>query len=324
MKKNLKKIIIEKGQGLTEYVLIIAFIAGVAFMMFGGNGSLKGTVVGTFTETVSILANLFGEDDGYVTASKINYTKAFNDWRDKSSEELKELASSAERLKADQEGLASIANCFLGLTQSQVEKLMGVGVGNNQNQGYSNTFSSAPSWLTTNLDASRMGPVNDNWSEIMVPLSYWNTNLDNDGYIWLEASKNVNLIKDMAGEVDRPITATKNNVPVTHDGKDFQRTGLTDRVFYSDGMIGSDSSNRAVTVQVHYNGDTVDQVRVQAVEGVKQQDKQIEYVKGKFDGYDMSPGYSALLGESGKSKPVKGLDLTVTGTQGNYKYKVNN
>ena len=324
MKKDLKKTIREKGQGLTEYVLILAFIAGVAMMMFGGNGSLKGTLVNTFTETVSILANLFGEDDGYVTASKINYTKAFNDWRDKSSEELKELATSAERLKADQEGLASIANCFLGLTQSQVEKLMGVGVGNNQNQGYSNTFGSAPSWLTTNLDASRMGPVNDNWSEIMVPLSYWNTNLDNDGYLWLEASKNVNLIKDMAGEVDLPITATKNNYTVKHDNNDWKRTGLTDRVFYSDGMIGSDSSNRAVTVQVHYNGDTVDQVRVQAVEGVKQQDKQIEYVKGKFDGYDMSPGYSALLGESGESKPVKGLDLTVTGPRDNYKYKVNN
>lgn len=320
MMNLIRKTIREKGQGLTEYVLILAFIAGVAFMMFGGNGSLKGTLVNTFTETVSILANLFGEDDGYVTASKINYTKAFNDWRDKSSEYLSGQPA-AERLKADQEGLASIANCFLGLTQSKVEKLMGVGVGNNQNQGYSNTFGSAPSWLTTNLDASRMGPVNDNWSEIMVPLSYWNTNLDNDGYIWLEASKNVNLIKDMAGEVDRPITATKNNVPVTHDGKNFQRTGLTDRVFYSDGMIGSDSSNRAVTVQVHYDGEgVVDKVRVQAVEGVKQQNKQIEYVKDKFDGYDMSPGYSALLGES---KPVKGLDLTVIGSKDNYKYKVN-
>lgn len=322
MLNRIRRTIREKGQGLTEYVLILAFIAGVAFMMFGGNGSLKGTVAGTLTETVRILGGLFGEDDGYVVASQ-NYSDYFAKWRSKSSDEL-EGESKEERLKADQEGLASIANCFLGLTQSQVEKLMGVGVGNDQNQGYSNTFSSAPSWLTTNLDASRMGPVNDNWSEIMVPLSYWNTNLDNDGYIWLEASKNVNLIKDMAGEVDQPITATKNNVTVTHDGQNFKRTGLTDRVFYSDGMIGSDSSNRAVTVQVHYDGDgVVDKVRVQAVEGVKQQNKQIEYVKDKFDGYDMSPGYSALLGESGESKPVKGLDLTVIGSKDNYKYKVN-
>ena len=327
MLNRFKKKISEKGQGLTEYVLILAFIAGIAFMMFGGNGSLRGTLVNTFSETVSILGGLFGENDGYVTASQ-KYPDYFKKYKGENgivtTEDLKREASSEERLKVDQEGLALIGNFFLDLTQSQVEKLMGVGVGNDQNQGYSNTFSSAPSWLTTNLDASRMGPVNDNWSEIMVPLSYWNTNLDNDGYIWLEASKNVNLIKDMAGEVDQPITATKNNVTVTHDGQNFKRTGLTDRVFYSDGMIGSDSSNRAVTVQVHYDGDgVVDKVRVQAVEGVKQQNKQIEYVKDKFDGYDMSPGYSALLGESGESKPVKGLDLTVIGSKDNYKYKVN-
>ena len=47
-----------KGQGLTEYVLILAFIAGVAFMMFGGEGGLKGTVVSTFDKTVELLANL--------------------------------------------------------------------------------------------------------------------------------------------------------------------------------------------------------------------------------------------------------------------------
>ena len=28
----------EKGQGLTEYVLILAFVAGLAMMIFGGGG----------------------------------------------------------------------------------------------------------------------------------------------------------------------------------------------------------------------------------------------------------------------------------------------
>ena len=58
----------EKGQGLTEYVLILAFIAGVAFMMFGGNGSLKGTLVETFTETNRILAELFSDGMSYAEA----------------------------------------------------------------------------------------------------------------------------------------------------------------------------------------------------------------------------------------------------------------
>lgn len=308
MKKDLKKIIIEKGQGLTEYVLILAFIAGVAFAMFGGDGSLKGTLVNTFTRTVNIIAGLFDEDYGYVTASQ-KYPDYFKDWSTKTSEELNEI-SAVERLKADQEGLALIASYFLGLTQDEVYGLM---AGDSNNPGFSNTYNNSASWLTTNLDKSRMGPVNDGWSEIMVPLSYWNSDYDTNGYYWLESSKNANLITAMAGE---------DNSNIVHAGKeDFtignqkqNRSATHNRIFYSNGMIGSDSSNRAVTVQVHYNGDTVDQVRVQAVTGVLQQNKTVE---GQ---YNKSPGNSAL---NGKSTPVDGLDLTVTGSSSDYKYKAN-
>ena len=44
---SLKKFFKEKGQGLTEYVLILAFVAGVAYMMFAESG-LKSTVSSTF------------------------------------------------------------------------------------------------------------------------------------------------------------------------------------------------------------------------------------------------------------------------------------
>ena len=52
MLNRLRRMIKEKGQGLTEYVLILAFVAGIAFMMFGGNGSLKDTLVNTLKQTV--------------------------------------------------------------------------------------------------------------------------------------------------------------------------------------------------------------------------------------------------------------------------------
>jgi len=60
MLNQFRRTIKEKGQGLTEYVLILAFIAGVAFMMFGGSGSLKDTLVSTFTKTNNLLCPLVG------------------------------------------------------------------------------------------------------------------------------------------------------------------------------------------------------------------------------------------------------------------------
>ena len=111
MKKYFKRMKIEKGQGLTEYVLILAFIAGVAFMMFGGSGSLKGTVVGTFTETHKILAGLFSEERTYASALK--------DWGKMSRDKITDI-SNDDRVKMDQEALANIGGFFLGLKESEV------------------------------------------------------------------------------------------------------------------------------------------------------------------------------------------------------------
>lgn len=315
MKKDFKKMIIEKGQGLTEYVLILAFIAGIAFMMFGGNGSLKGTLANTLTQTVDTLAGLFGEDDGYITASKDYYRDKFHDWSGKSSEYLAGQ-SRAERLKADQEGLALIASFFLDLRQSEVAALMGVDV-SDDNKGFSNTHSELQ-WVFDNLNSDRMGPGTGNWSDIMVPLSYWNKSLDTEGYLWLECGKNKNLIKEMAG--------SDNTVNYKKDKGESQ---LRSRVFYSDGMIGEDSSERAVALRVHYNDDgKVDQVWVAAQTGTSTEykynsnnTKVVEKKDNAGNTYTDSPGNSAL---NGNSTSIQGLDLIVTGPKDNYKYKVNN
>lgn len=47
---KISKYLKEKGQGLTEYVLILAFIAGVAMAIFG-NGGLKTTLANTLDNT---------------------------------------------------------------------------------------------------------------------------------------------------------------------------------------------------------------------------------------------------------------------------------
>ena len=313
MMSRIRKTIREKGQGLTEYVLILAFIAGIAFMMFGGNGSLKGTLANTFTETVRMLAGLFGEDDGYVTASK-NYKYYFTKYKDLSSDELSGK-SSAERLKADQEGLALIASLFLGKTKDEVHALMA---------GFSNTHNDLK-WVFDNLDVNRMGPDENGWSQIMVPLSYWNTDIDGDfnaangtGYSWLECGNNVKLLKQMT---DNAVVAGKNNNVIYYRG----RTATQDRIFYSDGMIGAGSSDRAVAMKVHYDGGKVDQVWIAAQTGtmplVTRNGATISLENSYHETkYTDSPGNSAL---NGNSTSIQGLDLTVTGSSSDYKYKVN-
>lgn len=117
MKKLLKKITTEKGQGLTEYVLILAFVAGVAFMMFGGNGSLKDTLVNTITETNSKLAGLF-KDVKYADMLKALGKKPLSDIKNEDN---------ANRIAADQEALANIAKYFIDnkMTKGQVKAILG-------------------------------------------------------------------------------------------------------------------------------------------------------------------------------------------------------
>ena len=52
---SMRKFFAEKGQGLTEYVLILAFVAGLAYVMFSSSG-LKTTVKDTFSKSQSMIS----------------------------------------------------------------------------------------------------------------------------------------------------------------------------------------------------------------------------------------------------------------------------
>ena len=288
-----RKTIREKGQGLTEYVLILAFIAGVAFMMFGGNDSLKGTLVNTVTKTNNILAGLFGEK---------TYSDYFHDWRKFSSQELKDLNNADDRLKADQEALKLIAGLFLGKDSTGVNLLMA----DYSNVYDSNKPSDSPQWLQDNVLGTNYLPVEggDGWSDVLVPLSYKDKSLDVNKYLWLEANNNVKLITDIAGNDAEAFRKDSNKNITIADGTTIPDTiGKTisaDRLFYSDGMIvqNNDSAvNRTIALKVHYNDEGyVDKVQIAAQ-------------KGKGD--------SAKSNWTKPTNNVADLNLTVTGTSNN-------
>ena len=54
---SLKKFFTEKGQGLVEYALILAFVAVLAFMMFGDGSTMKSDVSSAFSLAQSRISN---------------------------------------------------------------------------------------------------------------------------------------------------------------------------------------------------------------------------------------------------------------------------
>ena len=108
--KNYGEMRNEKGQGLTEYVLLLAFIAAIAFML--NSGGLLGTVKGSYNESQGIFAMLFGDnsrpDWGHADVSTFNES------------------NSAERLARDQEALVNLANFFMGKTKAEVKAILSV------------------------------------------------------------------------------------------------------------------------------------------------------------------------------------------------------
>ena len=292
MLNRFRRMLKEKGQGLTEYVLILAFIAGLAFMMFGGNGSLKDTLVTTWTKTSSIIAGLFGGEK--------TYSDYFHDWRKFSSQELKDLNNADDRLKADQEALKLIAGLFLEKSINQVNEII-----NQYSSLYNPNPQNSPQWLKDNLSKNHL-PVEggeNGWSDVLVPLSYKDKNFDTDKYLWLESNNNAALITKIAGNDAQAYVKDQDHNITLPDGTMLNdskgKTISADRIFYSNGMIAqpNDSAvDRTVALKVHYTNGRVDQVQIAAQKG---------------------EGAAAKSNWTNSNNNVADLNLTVTGTSSN-------
>lgn len=285
----------QKGQGIVEYALLLAFIVGIA-MVLNGVG-IKDSVADVFDSVASLLSG----------GNK--YAQYFKDWHGyKSYKQLQQDVKDEDRIKADQSALTKIAAAFLGKEPGEVLTQM---------QNFSNEWlkGNSPGWVKNNFTkyGPQDGSITDGWSGVLVPLSYKDMSLDNNGYIWLESNNNVNTIQYLAdGNAEAYMRGAGDKVTVTNANgvssevdvsltNDKGKSISTDRIFYSDDMIkqgNNPATNRTVTMQLHYKDGKVDEVRIAAR-------------KGK--------------GENGTNSPAaKNLDLTVKGSSSNPKVTVNN
>ena len=309
--KVCKSLLVQKGQGLVEFALILAFCAGIGVAAReAGFAEAISNLLDSGERTEDVAAAIGGP----LAAERLTYGKYLAKWGRKTAEELGAI-NNQERITGDQRGLVAIAQNFLGKDANEV--FYQIGDTKNNKYTFSNDFSgnTCPQFLHNNVKQNYVTYKDaEGWSNVLVPLSYKNyQNKDKDtiGYIWLEANTNTNTINAMTGddaqaEMYKNISSSKNDGTYTlKDGTVLQlgkdrKTVSVDRIFYSDDMIGAD--DRSVVLQVHYNSENkVDQVRIKAVLG---------------------NGTQAT--SANPSAAAKGLDLTVFGSTSDTRYTVNN
>ena len=315
-----KSLLAQKGQGLVEFALILAFCAGIGVAAReAGFAEAISNLLGSGEKTEDVAAAIGGP----LAAERLTYGKYLAKWGRKTAEELGAI-NDQQRITADQKGLVAIAQNFLEKDANEVFYLIG---DKNNQYVFSNSFSgnTCPQFLKNNTSSNYVKTQDEEgWSNVLVPLSYKNyQNKDKDtiGYIWLEANSNRNTINAMTGddaqaEMYKNIRNKSNNdaTIIDENGKVVQleegtvlqvgtdrKTVSLDRVFYSNEMIAGE--DRSVVLKVHYNSETnkVDQVRIAAVLG---------------------NGTEAT--SANPSAAAKGLDLTVTGSASDVRYIVNN
>lgn len=103
----------KKGQGIVEYALILAFVVGIGMMLNGAN--LGDAVKGVFDDVAVALGG--GEN------KQLTYAEALSKWG-KADDSAFTDANASERLLADQQALANIANFFIDKDKDFVKSIL--------------------------------------------------------------------------------------------------------------------------------------------------------------------------------------------------------
>ena len=219
----------QKGQGIVEYALILAFVVGVALM-------LNSTTLGNAEKSV------FDYVVDYLTYR--TYYSYYGDWHKLSNGELKAIDNKI-RVKADQEALQALGENLLGLSKEDaLEEL---------------------TKLVPNINSDTLNKdVNGN-SQVFAIMDYYDhydLNDPNKRYITLGHDRQLQAVDYLTGGQATTYKQWAADNTVKND-----RTIAVDRFFYSDGMAGQ-SSQRTITAQLHYDSNNkVDSVNIVAHQG---------------------------------------------------------
>ena len=228
----------QKGQGIVEYALLLAFVVGIAMMLNGAN--LGGAVKGAFDDVASVLGGEIKENA---------YVAGFKKWSTMKKSDL-ENEDAAARLAADQAALDNIAMSFFGKTQEQLKSLTGQNMYANGNKNFYGT-----------TDGQNDGPKGDEYGDnkySVLLMNYKDNDTQNASGIDIGYKTETYLNTGWLQGTDRDSKATSN--------QDWKNTSTNTRYFYSDGMINNAYGSQ-VRAQFHIGSDgTVDSVRVFAVQ----------------------------------------------------------
>lgn len=118
IKEAWKRLLSQKGQGLTEFALVLAFCASIAWMADSGG----------FRNAINAVIASGRQDEQYSAAigsANTNlYAAMFNEMRVTGKDKLISLYSNEARVDADLSGLQNIADALIGMNEKDFLKLI--------------------------------------------------------------------------------------------------------------------------------------------------------------------------------------------------------
>ncbi len=216
----IRKYLNRKAQGIVEYALLLAFIAGLGMMLQGGG--LANAVKGVFDNTAELFANIDQQN---------SYKTAFSKWRHtKRSELFGNAATSDERFQADLDALKIIAETIAANVSTKEDAAAFLNTNINKNELKYNENSPMNDGIKLLNYFDETGESDPNYTGNFINSTYYVNGDNEDRTIsWLTGNSGVSSAYNTSKEIE--------------SYRWYDKYPSTDRYFYSDAMLFDSGSN---------------------------------------------------------------------------------